>query len=105
MSDAPTLIGVATGAIALGAGALKFAQSVIHRNGYRKEKLVEAPTIGRLHPQALERMLEEAARLNTQERIAPILSELKELQKDQIKAFTSLNLVLVDLAATIRERS
>lgn len=99
MSDAPTLLTVAVGAIGLGAASLKLLQYSLHKNGNGNGKV-----IGRLPVEALERMLEEAVRLNTNERILPVLTELKNVSEKQLEALQKLNLILVELVTLTKAR-
>lgn len=107
MSDASTLLAVAAGAIALGASSLKLAQYVIHRSSHKTSNgngNGSTSTVGKLNILALERMLEEAARLNTNERIIPVLTELKNVSEKQVDALQKLSLILVELVTLTKAR-
>lgn len=101
LSDPQLLATVAISALAVGAGGLKLAQAAI-KKGHKEDKEIEQRSIGRISIEAFQDMLEEAARNNTNEKILPILRELKEISGNQVKVLQELNLILVELVTISR---
>ena len=95
MNDAPTLITVALAAIALGAGALKLAQMALRKGEHGAKS-------GQLSPEIWERKMSDIGAKNLDEKVMPILKELKEIAHKQNEIQQRQNEILVELVTASR---
>jgi hypothetical protein len=94
LSDAPTLITVSLAAIGLGAGALRLAQMALRKNG--------KSTSGQLSPEIWERKMADINEKVLEDKVIPILKELKEISAKQAEIQQKQNEILIEMVTVSR---
>lgn len=94
MNDAQ-VYAMVVGALGLGAGAVKLGQMALRRDSHGAKS-------GQLSPEIWERKMAEIGAKNLDEKVMPILKELKEIAQKQNEIQQRQNEILVELVTASR---